>query len=86
MDYYNGPTMDTDDSLAANPEDEANSKIEQVPGKQEDNGKPGNEERRSSTKLTSTTQLTHMEEGSEPVNEIASTKEETEGSSSVEPE
>jgi hypothetical protein len=23
MDYYNGPTMDTDDILAANPEDEA---------------------------------------------------------------
>jgi hypothetical protein len=86
MDYYNGPTMDADDSLVADPEDEASSKIEQVPGKQEDNGKPGNEERRSSTKLTSTTQLTHMEEGSEPVNEIASTKEETEGSSSVEPE
>jgi hypothetical protein len=61
MDYYNGPTMDTDDSLAASPEDEASSKIEQVPGKQEDNGKPGNEEREPSIKTATLTQLTHME-------------------------
>jgi hypothetical protein len=69
MDYYDGPTLNTDDSLAANPEDEASSKIEQVPEKQEDNGKPGSEERAPSTKLTTITQLTRTEKGSEPVND-----------------
>jgi hypothetical protein len=38
------------------------------------------------SELAQITQLTHMEEGSEPVNETASTKEEAEGSSSVESE
>jgi hypothetical protein len=86
MNYYDGLTTDTGDSLAANPKDEASSKIEQAPEKQEGNGKPENEERGPSTKLITLTQLTRMEGGNEPANETASAKEEAEGSSSVEPE
>ncbi len=55
MDYYNGRTISAGDSMAANPEDEVSSKIEQAPEKQEDNSKQGNEERGPSTKATTLT-------------------------------
>jgi hypothetical protein len=69
MNYQDELTLNTDDSMAANPEDEASSQIEQVPEKQENNGKPESEE-----KAVTLNQLIRTEKGSEPVNETASKK------------
>ena len=85
MDYYNRPTMDTDDSLTVNTEKGTSSKIEQVPEQGKDNGKQGNEEREPSIERATLAQLAHMEGGSEPVNDTDSLEKEAEESSSTEP-
>ena len=81
MGYYGWPTMNANTIQAANPRNETNPDAKQATAG--NNDKQGNEE---SIKANILTQHTQMNEGTEPVNETASTKEEAEGSSSVEPE